>query len=574
MKFRVFPKFSLGSRLSLRRTGKKEDDEEKEFVSLYEFEIPETLEEATKKYPHLASYVEKSGIDPVYVVDPSTMGSESDLMSAAFVLDIIYPIGLGAFVHVKFGGEMGEYNIIEPEKPERKILDQVEEVIAKLISERTIVAEDEKEKERCITRLFNEAIRTKRLKIPEDKQRNVIYHFLREKIGHGFLDDFLADPWLEDINVPGAGHIYVYHKFFGALKSSIKISKQDADNLLRSISERYGKILSYAHPIIDIHLPDGSRFNIVFGEDISLKGSNFTVRKFPKEPISVAHLIKWNTISAEFAAFMWILLEIGISFFICGETASGKTTSLNAFAGLIRPDSKMVSIEETPEVNLPHGNWIREVTRLHSGTKVTMFDLLKAALRQRPDYIVVGEIRGEEGQIAFQAVETGHPVMSTMHAGDLSTLFQRLTSEPIKIPKTHINGLNLAIFQNRLKRGLKLVRRVTSVCEIMGYDQEEGSLNYLPVFIYDADEDQLRFSGSSFLMEAKVLPYRGWGEERLPDLYKELQMRAEILTFLSENHPRFRDVWNTVIETERIGVPKVYEKVKKGETPWITSQPH
>ncbi|RLE40392.1 hypothetical protein DRJ16_07205, partial [Candidatus Woesearchaeota archaeon] len=146
---------------------------------------------------------------------------------------------------------------------------------------------------------------------------------------------------------------------------------------------------------VDIHLPDGSRFNVVFGDDISLKGSNFTIRKFPKEPISVAHLIGWNTFSAEFAAYMWMLLEVGISAFICGEIASDKTTTLNALTGLIRPDSKIVSIEETPEVNLAHKNWVRELTRLHSGSVVSMFDLLKAALRQRPDYIIVGEIRGE-----------------------------------------------------------------------------------------------------------------------------------------------------------------------------------
>ena len=138
-----------------------------------------------------------------------------------------------------------------------------------------------------------------------------------------------------------------------------------------------------------------------------------------------------------------------------------------------------------------------------------MFDLLKAALRQRPDYIIVGEIRGEEGQIAFQAIETGHPVLSTFHAGDLQTLFQRLTSPPINVPKTHINGLNLAIFQNRIKRGLKLVRRVLSVNEIISYDADNECLNYFPVFIYDPDADRLRFRGSSIFLEAKILPYRG-----------------------------------------------------------------
>jgi len=547
------------------------ESEEEELALFRETKKPETLEEAIEKYPYLAEYIKKNGLEPFYVVDPSALGTEADLMSAAYVLDIIYPLERGIFIHIKAGGEIGKYNIIEPEKPNREILDQIESAVAKLITERTIVAESIEEKERAIAKLFNEAIRKRKINLPKDKKIYYLYHFLRERIGHGFIDIFLADPWLEDISVPGAGHVYVYHKFFGPLESNIKIQKEEIDQILRSLAERYGHVLSFSHPIIDIHLPDGSRFNVVYGEDISLKGSNFTIRKFPKEPISVAHLIGWNTFSAEFAAYMWILFEVGISAFICGETASGKTTTLNALTGLIRSDSKIVSIEETPEVNLAHRNWVREVTRLHSGSVVSMFDLLKAALRQRPDYIIVGEIRGEEGQVAFQAIETGHPVLSTFHAGDLQTLFQRLTSPPINVPKTHINGLNLAIFQNRIKRGLRLVRRVLSVNEIISYDSDSGSLNYFPVFVYDPDADQLRFRGSSILLEAKVLPYRGWGTDKTPELYRELQMRAEILRVLSEKSPKFRSVWNTVIKTEEVGVEKVYKMAKEGKMPWLTA---
>lgn len=538
--------------------------EEEEEISLFEYQAPETLQEASVKYPYLASYLDGLEPKPPYLNDASLVGAQA--------MNVIYPLGPGSFVHIAAGAEMGKYNVIEPEKPDRKILNHVENVVAKLITEKMIDVEGQRKREKVLISLFHEALRKKRLKIPENEKKNILYHFLREKIGHGILDDFLADPWLEDISVPGEGKVYVYHKFLGNLESNIGLTKEGAENLLRGISERYGKVLSFQHPIIDIHLPDGSRFNIVFGEDISLKGSNFTIRKFPEEPISVAHLIGWKTFSATMAAYMWMLLEVGISCFICGETASGKTTSLNAFAGLIRADSKMVSIEETPEVNLAHKNWVREVTRMHTGSLVTMFDLLKAALRQRPDCIIVGEIRGEEGRIAFQAIETGHPVMSTIHAGDLEQLFQRLTTEPISVPKAHVNGLNLAIFQNRIKRANKLVRRMTSVNEIINYDMEEESLNYLPTFTYDAEQDEMRFTGTSFMMETKVLPFRGWGKERLPELYDELQIRAEILRFLSQKHPRYQDVWKTIIEIEGRGgrgVREVYEDFKEGRIPWL-----
>ncbi|RLF17769.1 MAG: flagellar protein FlaI, partial [Thermoprotei archaeon] len=311
-------------------------------------------------------------------------------------------------------------------------------------------------------------------------------------------------------------------------------------------------------------------FNIVFGEDISLKGSNFTIRKFAKEPISVAHLIRWGTMSAELAAYLWMLIDVGISGLICGETASGKTTTLNALTAFIRHDAKVVSIEETPEVRLFHRNWVREVTRLHTGSPVTMFDLLKAALRQRPDYIIVGEVRGEEARIMFQAIETGHPVLSTMHAGNMRQMIQRLTSDPINVPKTHINSLNIALFQARIEREGKLLRRVISVNEIIGYDPSGDRIIYIPTFIYDADRDTQYFTGASYLLENLVLQYRGWGRNRLPDLYRELEMRKEILLFLAEKRPSYIDVFKTVIEVNRRSIEAVYRSIKEGRIPWLS----
>ena len=197
-----------------------------------------------------------------------------------------------------------------------------------------------------------------------------------------------------------------------------------------------------------------------------------------------------------------------------------------------------------------------------------MFDLLKAALRQRPDYIIVGEIRGEEGRVALQAIETGHPVLSTMHAGSLGQLFQRLTSDPINVPKSHIDGLNLAIFQARMEREKRLLRRVTSINEIIGYEPDENRLNYLPTFLYDASVDNLRFMGSSYHLETKVLAFRGWGKARLRELYDEMKARAEILNFLAENFPKYLDVWRTVIEVKNKGVWEVHQKVKEMKVPW------
>jgi flagellar protein FlaI len=552
-KLKVNPKnFNLKRYFKLHSSQVEDEDDS----WLFKKTMCETLESAVKEHPYLDAYLNTLTETPKYTLDiaSETLGKETNIM---------YPLGLGIYAHINVGGEIGRYNLLEPAKPDGYLLDDMEAAVARLVEDK----EYGENKEKILASLFRQAVKTKMVKLPKDVDEGILlYHFLREKIGHGFLDGFLADPHLEDISIPGAGNVFVYHKMFGHLETSVYVSKEEINRLLRSIAERYGKVISYSHPIIDLHLPDGSRFNIVFGEDISLRGSNFTIRKFPKEPISVVQLIKWRTFTAELAAYLWILFEVGVSAIICGETASGKTTTLNALTGFIDSDSKIISIEETPEINVYHKNWIREVTRLHTGVQVTMFDLLKAALRQRPDYI--GEIRGEEGRVAFQAIETGHPVLSTMHAGTLGQLFQRVTSYPIDVPKTHIDGLNLAIFQARMERGKKFIRRITSINEVIGYEPDEARLNYLPTFMYDANIDQFRFMGSSFHMETKVLGFRGWSKERLRELYDEMRARAEILSFLAENFPSYTDVWKAMIAVRNKGVWEVHRRIKEMKTPW------
>jgi len=531
-----------------------------EYIDLGDFPIPGNLDEAMVIYPYLRDYVESLGRRPRYRVNLEyEMSEEGDI-------DVIYPVGKGVFIHVVSGSDIGQYIVIEPPRLNPSILEKIELSVASFIDEKTL--SNGVDEEEVLIRLFNKAIRRLKLRFPREEERWLLYHFLRDRLGYGFLQSLLQDDWLEDIGVPGAGKIFVFHKIFGPLETSIEVDEELLDAFLRRIAERHGKVLSHDNPIIDIHLADGSRLNVVFGKDISLKGSNFTIRKFSKYPISIAHLIRWNTVSPKAAAYLWMLLETGISAFVCGETASGKTTTLNAIVAFIRPDAKIVSIEETPEVNIFHKNWVREVTRLHTGATVTMFDLVKAALRQRPDYIIIGEIRGEEGRIAFQAIETGHPVLSTMHAGNMGQLFQRLTSYPINVPKTHIDSLNLVIFQARIERGRRFIRRITSINEILGFDAEEGRLNYLPSFIYDFDRDRLDFTGLSFLLEYKVLQARGWGKERLPELYEEMEKRAVILQYLAEKHASYTDVFRTVAEVNRRGVDAVYRRILRGDKPW------
>jgi len=552
LKLREFSKLKL--RFPLFQRGGDED-----YITLGELPKPKTLEEAVARYPYLKSYLESLERPPRYVESPDY---EVDVEGE---VNIIYSVGQGVFIHVRKSGHVNEYIVVEPPHPSQELLEELDVQIARLIDEKTEIGENNKE---VLERLFNKAIKKIKKKLSFEEKWLLLYYFLRERLGYSFLDGMLLDDWLEDIGVPGAGRVFVYHKIFGPLETNVEIKEECLDDFLRRIAERHGKMLSFENPIIDIHLADGSRLNVVFGKDVSLKGSNFTIRKFSKEPISIAHLIRWKTISAETAAYLWLLLETGVSAFVCGETASGKTTTLNAIMVFIPPDAKIVSIEEAPEVNLFHKNWVREVTRLHTGATVTMFDLVKAAMRQRPDYIIIGEIRGEEGRIAFQAVETGHPILSTMHAGNMAQLFQRLTSHPINVPKTHLDSLNLVVFQARIEKSGRLIRRVTSVNEVLGYDAEEGKVNFMPSFVYDYDKDEHVFTGTSFLLETKVLPARGWGKDKLPKLYEEMRKRAEILRYLAQNYPKYEYVFSTVAEVTRRGVDYVYERVLRDEKPW------
>jgi flagellar protein FlaI len=290
------------------------------------------------------------------------------------------------------------------------------------------------------------------------------------------------------------------------------------------------------NPIVDATLPDGSRINIVFGREVSRRGSNFSIRKFTETPLSILELVEFGSISYEMAAYLSVVIEDGMNLFVVGETASGKTTLLNAITTFIPQSHKIVSIEDTPELQVPHANWIREVSRApgqgDKGASVSMFDLLKAALRQRPNVIIVGEIRGEEGNVAFGAMQTGHEVMSTFHASNVEKLIQRLTGNPINVPKTYMDNLNVVICQNAVKLpNGKMGRRATSISEIVGYDPVANIFSYVEVFRWDPVADTFEFVGrrNSYLLEDKIAIRRGIPPDRKWQIYSVVERRAKIL---------------------------------------------
>jgi len=392
------------------------------------------------------------------------------------------------------------------------------------------------------------------------------YLLIRDKIDMGVLKPFLSDSNIEDISCDGVGPIFIEHKIFKGLKSVVEFKvSSELDEFVVKVAERIKRPITYRNPVVDATLPDGSRINIVYGTAISKHGSNFTIRKVNEVPLSILNIVESGGIDYTAAAYLWICVEYGMSMFVSGETASGKTTLLNAITTFIPPENKIVTIEDTPELNVPHRNWVREVALAKgggesggAGGEVTMFDLLKAALRQRPNQILVGEIRGVEGSVAFGAMQTGHPVMSTFHAASVEKLIQRLCGDPINIPKTYVDNLNLVVIQSAVKRpDGQTVRRMISCNELVGYNAETGGFTFVQMFTWEPVTDTFVWSGkgSSFLLENKIATMLGFPDSKKAEIYLEVDKRAKILERLHKaGYVKFWDLFHMITKIKKQGL--------------------
>ena len=402
--------------------------------------------------------------------------------------------------------------------------------------------------------------------LTDEEYRAIEYLLIRDKIDMGVLKPFLSDSYIEDISCDGVGPIFIEHKIFKGLKSVIEFKvSSELDEFVVKMAERIKRPITYRSPIVDATLLDGSRINIVYGTAISRHGSNFSIRKVNEVPLSILNIVESGGIDYLSAAYIWICVEYGMSLFVSGETASGKTTLLNAITGFIPPENKIVTIEDTPELNVPHRNWIREVALAkgkgegdgNSG-EVSMFDLLKAALRQRPNQILVGEIRGVEGSVAFGAMQTGHPVMSTFHAASVEKLIQRLCGDPINIPRTYVDNLNLVIIQSAVKRpDGQLVRRMISCNELVGFNPETQGFTFVQMFTWDPISDTFIWTGkgSSFLLENKIATMLGMPDSRKAEIYLEVEKRAKILERLHKaGYTKFWDLFHMMTKIKKQGL--------------------
>lgn len=519
-------------------------------VGRQHFSKTEDFEEAQAKYPHLKRYVDKVASEqgiPEFMVqlDRSLRSSKNP--------NIIYPVGDPIFIHINKSDSAIKYHVILPELSDIEketydaILDRIIEV-----AHTAKVPNSQDELRDVLISLYNEVIRIsnppekpnllnslgKKITITQAQYHNILFHLIKDRLGYAKLEPLLRDIYIEDISCVGVGSIWIVHKIFGSIESTIIFDNDlELNKYIVETSERVERPVSEARPIVDAIMPDGSRANFIYSRKVSLGGSSFTIRKFNETPISVCNLINWGTWSSQLGAYLWLCMENGISVFVCGETASGKTTTLNATTAFIPYDHKCYTVEQTPEITLPHPIWQHLITR-ESGEKtdVTMFDLLIASLRSRPDYIIVGEIRGQEANITFQAMQTGHPVISTFHAGSVHSMIQRLTGDPINIPIAFIDNLNVVVIQSAVYVNGKVERRVLSVTEIIKYNDEVDKVLTKEVFQWDAQKDKHMFRGlyNSYMMEQKMAHHMGLKDSR--DIYEIMNKRTRILDKFLENN--------------------------------------
>jgi flagellar protein FlaI len=376
------------------------------------------------------------------------------------------------------------------------------------------------------------------------------YYLLRDFVHLGPIDPIMRDPNIEDISCDGVGiPVYVYHFEHRDLPSNITFDKQRLSSFALRLAQRAGEQVSVSEPLMDGTLPDGSRVQLTFGSDVATRGSNFTIRKFANIPFTPVDLIERGTFSVEQMAYFWLAIENNRSLIFSGGTGSGKTTSMNAVSMFIPEDAKVVSIEDTREVTLPHDNWIQSLTResitAEGRGEVTMYELLQAALRQRPEYLLVGEIRTEQNVAFtfFQAIGTGHTAYTTIHAESVEGVLNRLENKPLNVPPQMILELDIISIQKQTFMDGDRVRRNDGVTEILPGGDADESVRAIDIFSRDAEADTIKRVNNSQVLQ-DIADDRGWSGKELAE---ELRSRREFLQYLvDEDISSYHDVTSAI----------------------------
>ena len=468
----------------------------------------------------------------------------------------IYDVGYGRLL----------YKVIEPplSEEEREIIERLKNY---LIEDKAVdlkVLLEEENVEEFLKERLRRIVKKYKVRVPEKAYGKIEYYVLRDVWGYGKIDVMVKDVNIEDVSCDGVGiPVYVWHRKYESLPTNVVFeSEEELDSFIVRLAYKAGKQISIASPIVEGSLPEGFRVHLTLRE-ISRRGSTFTIRKFRETPYTIIDLIDFGTISPLLAAYLWFLVDEKRNIMIGGATAAGKTTTLNAIAMFIRPEAKIVTIEEVPEIKLPHENWISLVTRpaVDSWVRdISLFDLLKSALRMRPDYIIVGEVRGEEAYTLFQSIATGHAGMCTIHAENVQYAIRRLETKPMNIPRILIPMMNVYIQIVRTRFQDRIVRRITEVHEIVGIDPDTGEIILNKVFSWNPLKDTIERVGESVLL-------RNIAEQKavtLRQIEEEIERRHKVIKYMVRRNLRNFDEVSSLIREYYLNPSEVEYKIMLG----------
>src|SRR3989344_1735000 len=443
------------------------------------------------------------------------------------------------FAHIYWNPKISEviYDIEEPQLNDMEIK-QKEEIInamKNMINFDVIIDKDEKKLLDYIDKIFRSLVVELGMSMDYNTYRKIFYYLSRDFMGFNETDPLLRDYYIEDIECNGADTpVYVVHRVYRNMKTNLVFKDIDKlESFVEKLAQRCGRYVSYANPILDGTLPDGSRVNATYTKDITSRGPTFTIRKFTKTPWTPPQLLAFRTLGPEMLAYLWMLVEYRMSVLIAGGTGSGKTTLLNAFAFFIPPEARVVSIEDTRELNLPRENWLPGVVRSATGVgetgEVSLFSLLKSSFRQNPDYVIVGEVRGQEAYVLFQGMASGHDSISTLHADSIDTVIKRLETPPIDLSPTLLNVLDCVCIMTHAIVNKQETRKLREIVEIINVRSDGVAITNTP-FIWNAADDQFYFKKDSKIFE-KISKRYGIG---INEIFEEFRRRAQLLNILEK----------------------------------------
>jgi len=398
---------------------------------------------------------------------------------------------------------------------------------------------------------IREIVVDREINVSEEVLNKIEYYIVRDVMGYGKIEPLMRDHFIEDISCDGAGiPIYVWHRQHESIPTNITFEhERELNHLIDRLARATGKHPDTERPLLDMSLPDGSRVSLIYGREVSGRGSSFAIRRFRADPLTMTDLIDFGFMNLDMAAWLWFVIEKKANVMIGGGTASGKTTTLNCLSMLIPPDDKVVSIEETRELNLPRENWISLVSRPSLGEstrpEISLFDLLKAAMRLRPDYIISGEARGAETYTLFQAMATGYGSLSTIHCDSVRGMISRLETEPMRIPRELLKLLDIIIIQSRIRLSDRMVRRIELIAELEKNDSASKELGFNEAFRLDPQRDLFLCSGKSSQIDRIAKRY-GLDQEAIS---QELQRRKMFFEWTVRNRiRRYNDLSRVIRE--------------------------